>query len=176
MGEQNTMKDITNKARFIANVQGVELDIKGWIRSMEMETDLTYSPMLKKPRRIHHITLVEDDELDNLRTSFNTINARCSTIPNKEQKNMAVKIKKQPVEITLEELKQGEEYERVTIHIDEDKKHEIENKYGIHYGFLPVMNFNDAEFDFKEHYLMVDSNSNKKIPYEIIEKIEVVEK
>lgn len=176
MGEQNTMKDITNKARFIANVQGVELDIKGWIRSMEMETDLTYSPMLKKPRRIHHITLVEDDELDNLRTSFDTINARCSTIPNKEQKNMAVKIKKQPVEITLEQLKQGEEYERVTIHIDEDKKHEIENKYGIHYGFLPVMNFNDAEFDFKEHYLMVDSNSNKKIPYEIIEKIEVVEK
>lgn len=176
MGEQNTMKDITNKARFIANVQGVELDIKGWIRSMEMETDLTYSPMLKEPRRIHHITLVEDDELDNLRTSFDTINARCSTIPNKEQKNMAVKIKKQPVEITLEELKQGEEYERVTIHIDEDKKHEIENKYGIHYGFLPVMNFNDAEFDFKEHYLMIDGNSNKRIPYEIIEKIEVVEK
>ena len=77
MGEPNTMKDITNKARFIANVQGVELDIKGWIRSMEMETDLTYSPMLKEPRRVHHITLVEDDELDN-------INARCSTIPNKE--------------------------------------------------------------------------------------------
>ena len=77
---------------------------------------------------------------------------------------------------TIEELKQGEEYERVTIHIDEDKKHEIENKYGTHYGFLPVMNFNDAEFDFKEHYLMIDSNSNKKIPYEIISKIEVVEK
>lgn len=94
----------------------------------------------------------------------------------KENKSMAVKIKKQPVTITLEELKQGEEYERVTIHIDEDKKHEIENKYGIYYGFLPVMNFNDAEFDFKEHYLMVDSNSNKKIPYEIIEKIEVVGK
>ena len=89
---------------------------------------------------------------------------------------MTVKIKKQPREITLEQLKQGEEYERVTIHIDEDKKHEIENKYGIHYGFLPVMNFNDAEFDFKEHYLMVDNNSNKRIPYEIIEKIEVVEK
>ena len=94
----------------------------------------------------------------------------------KEDKSMSVKIKKQPREITLEELKQGEEYERVTIHIDEDKKHEIENKYGIHYGFLPVMNFNDAEFDFKEHYLMIDSNSNKKIPYEIISKIEVVEK
>lgn len=169
------MKDITNKARFIANVQGVELDIKGWIRSMEMETDLTYSPMLKKPRRIHHITLVEDDELDNLRTSFDTINARCSTIHNKENKSMTVKIKKQPVTITLEELKKGEEYEKVTIHINEDKKHEIENKYGVHYGFLPVMSFNDAEFDFKEHYLMVDSNSNKKIPYEIIEKIEVVE-
>ena len=94
----------------------------------------------------------------------------------KEDKSMSVKIKKQPREITLEELKQGEEYERVTIHIDEDKKHEIENKYGIHYGFLPFMNFNDAEFDFKEHYLMIDSNSNKKIPYEIISKIEVVEK
>ena len=94
----------------------------------------------------------------------------------KEDKSMSVKIKKQPREITLEELKQGEEYERVTIHIDEDKKHEIENKCGIHYGFLPVMNFNDAEFDFKEHYLMIDSNSNKKIPYEIISKIEVVEK
>ena len=104
--------------------------------------------------------------------------ARCNPIfkEEKEDKSMSVKIKKQPREITLEELKQGEEYERVTIHIDEDKKHEIENKYGIHYGFLPVMNFNDAEFDFKEHYLMVDSNSNKKIPYEIIEKIEVVEK
>lgn len=104
--------------------------------------------------------------------------ARCNPIfkEEKEDKSMSVKIKKQPREITLEELKQGEEYERVTIHIDEDKKHEIENKYGIHYGFLPVMNFNDAEFDFKEHYLMVDNNSNKRIPYEIIEKIEVVEK
>ena len=104
--------------------------------------------------------------------------ARCNPIfkEEKEDKSMSVKIKKQPREITLEELKQGEEYERVTIHIDEDKKHEIENKYGIHYGFLPVMNFNDAEFDFKEHYLMIDSNSNKKIPYEIISKIEVVEK
>ena len=117
-------------------------------------------------------------------TSFNQIDARPRLMPcqkaleniGKEKKSMTVKIKKQPREITLEELKQGEEYERVTIHIDEDKKHEIENKYGIHYGFLPVMNFNDAEFDFKEHYLMVDSNSNKKIPYEIIEKIEVVEK
>ena len=104
--------------------------------------------------------------------------ARCNPIfkEEKEDKSMSVKIKKQPREITLEELKQGEEYERVTIHIDEDKKHEIENKYGIHYGFLPVMNFNDAEFDFKEHYLMVDNHSNKRIPYEIIEKIEVVEK
>ncbi len=100
----------------------------------------------------------------------------CQKTLEKENKGMTVKIKKQPVEITLEQLKQGEEYERVTIHIDEDKKHEIENKYGIHYGFLPVMSFVDAEFDFKEYYLMVDSNSNKKIPYEIIEKIEVVEK
>lgn len=154
-----------------------EIWLKGNLMSLESSTEIPYG------NTTHCLEIVQrekdkikKDELDALRTSFDTINARCSTIPNKEQKNMAVKIKKQPVEITLEQLKQGEEYERVTIHIDEDKKHEIENKYGIHYGFLPVMNFNDAEFDFKEHYLMVDSNSNKKIPYEIIEKIEVVEK
>ena len=93
MGEQNTMKDITNKARFIANVQGVELDIKGWIRSMEMETDLTYSPMLKEPRRIHHITLVEDDELD---TSFDKINATNTTlmVVNKIRKKYSTKMNK----------------------------------------------------------------------------------
>lgn len=154
-----------------------EIWLKGNLMSLESSTEIPYG------NTTHCLEIVQrekdkikKDELDALRTSFDTINARCSTIPNKEQKNMAVKIKKQPVEITLEQLKQGEEYERVTIHINEDKKHEIENKYGIHYGFLPVMNFNDAEFDFKEHYLMVDSNSNKKIPYEIIEKIEVVEK
>lgn len=167
------MKDITNKARFIANVQGVELDIKGWIRSMEMETDLTYSPMLKKPRRIHHITLVEDDELDNLRTSFDKINARCSTIPNKEQKNMTVKIKKQPREITLEELKQGNEYEKVIIHINNEKKEEIENKYGIHYRLMPKNTLTDTEIEFKEHYIKTHIDT---IPYEIIAKVEVVEK
>lgn len=154
-----------------------EIWLKGNLMSLESSNGIPYGTI------IHCLEIVQrekdkikEDELDDLRTSFNHINARCSTIPNKEQKNMTVKIKKQSVTITLEELKQGEEYERVTIHIDEDKKHEIENKYGIHYGFLPVMNFNDAEFDFKEHYLMIDSNSNKKIPYEIIEKIEVVEK
>ena len=154
-----------------------EIWLKGNLMSLESSTEIPYG------NTTHCLEIVQrekdkikEDELDALRTSFDTINARCSTIPNKEQKNMAVKIKKQPKEITLEQLKQGEEYERVTIHIDEDKKHEIENKYGIHYGFLPVMNFNDAEFDFKEHYLMIDSNSNKRIPYEIIEKIEVVEK
>lgn len=169
MGEQNTMKDITNKARFIANVQGVELDIKGWIRSMEMETDF-----IKKPRRIHHITLVEDDELDNLRTSFDTINARCSTIPNKEQKNMAVKIKKQPKEITLEELKQADEFEKVIIHIDNEKKEEIEEKYGVKYGISNKTWFTNEELEFKEHYLR--SSDDYTIPYEIITKIEVVEK
>lgn len=176
MGEQNTMKDITNKARFIANVQGVELDIKGWIRSMEMETDLTYLPMLKKPRRIHHITLVEDDELDNLRTSFDKINARCSIIPNKEQKSMTVKIKKQPVEITLEELKQAEEFEKVTLYIDKDKQKEIEERYGVSYRLLPCMEFERADFDFREHYVAIEDGNFKKIPYDFIEKIEVVEK
>ena len=158
-----------------------EIYIKGNLMSLESSTGIPYGNIT------HCLEIVErekDDTLDSLRTSFKHINARNRLIPcqkaleniGKENKDMTVKIKKQPREITLEELKQGEEYERVAIHIDEDKKHEIENKCGIHYGFLPVMNFNDAEFDFKEHYLIVDSNSNKKIPYEIIEKIEVVEK
>ena len=158
-----------------------EIWLKGNLMSLESSTEIPYG------NTIHCLKIVErekDDTLDSLRTSFNQINARDQLMPcqkalekiGKENKSMAVKIKKQPREITLEELKQGEEYERVAIHIDEDKKHEIEKRYGIHYGFLPVMNFNDAEFDFKEHYLMIDSNSNKKIPYEIIEKIEVVEK
>lgn len=159
-----------------------EIWLKGNLMSLESSTEYPYG------NTTHCLEIVErekdKDELDALRTSFNHINARNHLMPcqktleniGKENKSMAVKIKKQPVEITLEELKKGEEYEKVTIHIDEDKKHEIENKYGIHYGFLPVMGFNDAEFDFKEHYLMVDSNSNKKIPYEIIEKIEVVKK
>lgn len=160
-----------------------EIWLKGNLLSLESSHEYPYGTT------IHRLEIVSEDkiktdELDDLRTSFNHINARNSLMPcqkaleniGKENKSMTVKIKKQPVTITLEELKQGEEYERVTIHIDEDKKHEIENKYGIHYGFLPVMNFNDVEFDFKEHYLIVDSNSNKKIPYEIIEKIEVVEK
>lgn len=151
--------------------------LKGNLMSLESSTEIPYGNTTYCLEFVER----EKDELDALRTSFNHINARNQLMPcqktlEKENKSMTVKIKKQPVTITLEELKQGEEYERVTIHIDEDKKHEIENKYGIHYGFLPVMNFNDAEFDFKEHYLMVDSNSNKKIPYEIIEKIEVVEK
>ena len=151
-----------------------EIYIKGNLMSLESSTEHPYGTT------IHCLKIVEREKDD----SFNHINARNRLMPcqkaleniGKENKDMTVKIKKQPREITLEELKQGEEYERVTIHIDEDKKHEIEKRYGIHYRFLPVMNFNDAEFDFKEHYLMVDSNSNKKIPYEIIEKIEVVEK
>ena len=162
-----------------------EIWLKGNLMSLESSTEHPYGTtnhcleILQREK-----DKIKEDELDALRTSFNYINARDNLMPcqkaleniGKENKSMAVKIKKQPVTITLEELKQGGEYERVTIHIDEDKKHEIENKYGIHYGFLPVMNFNDAEFDFKEHYLMIDSNSNKKIPYEIISKIEVVEK
>lgn len=155
--------------------------LKGNLLSLESSHEYPYGATI---HRLEIVEIEKDDTLDSLRTSFNHMNARNRLMPcqkalqniGKENKSMTVKIKKQPREITLEELKQGEEYERVTIHIDEDKKHEIENKYGIHYGFLPVMNFNDAEFDFKEHYLIVDSNSNKEIPYEIIEKIEVVEK
>ena len=146
-----------------------EIWLKGNLISLESSTEHPYG------NTIHCLKIVERENHINARNSLMPCQKALENI-GKENKSMTVKIKKQPREITLEELKQGEEYERVTIHIDEDKKHEIENKYGIHYGFLPVMNFNDAEFDFKEHYLIVDSNSNKKIPYEIIEKIEVVEK
>jgi hypothetical protein len=118
------------------------------------------------------------DELDALRTSFDTINARCNTIPNKEQKNMAVKIKKQPKEITLEELKQGNEYEEVNIYIDVDKQAEIEKRYGITYRYDNVLSSNmfgvsNSEIDFKEHYMVY---GREKVPYDFIEKIEVVEK
>lgn len=155
-----------------------ELEIKGNLISMESE------PLGLFGRKT---TLVIEND-GNLYVEHK--NARCKPIPNealdcfkeatnqvaRESNNMSVKIKKQPKEITLEELKQSEEFERVTIYIDEDKKHEIENKYGVHYGFMPRMSFEIADFDFKEFYVAIEDGNFKRIPYEIIEKIEVVEK
>ena len=42
-----------------------------------------------------------------------------------EDKNMSVRIRKQPKEISLKELQKGEEFEEVRIHIDNDKREEI---------------------------------------------------
>lgn len=153
-----------------------EIWLKGNLMSLESSTEIPYG------NTTHCLEIVErkkdKDELDALRTSFNHINARSQLMPcqktlEKENKSMTVKIKKQPKEITLEELKQGEEYERVIIHIDEDKKHEIENKYGIHYRLMLKNTLTDTELEFKEHYIKTHMDN---IPYEIIEKIEVVEK
>ena len=127
-------------------------------------------------RATYNITIVEDNNLDALRTSINHINARCSTIPNKEQKSMTVKIKKQPVEITLEELKQGVEFEQLRIHINDEKKEEIEKKYGICFKFMGEMRYDDAEITFRENYMRISSMNSTNIPYDLIEKIEVVEK
>ena len=101
--------------------------------------------------------------------------ARCKPIfkEENEDKNMSVRIKKQPKEITLEELQKGEEYEKVIIHIDNDKKKEIENKYGISYDYAYKLSLTDDEIKFKENYLFTKYDS---VPYEIITKIEVVEK
>ena len=109
----------------------------------------------------------------------NNINCRCTT-KTKEEKTMSVKIKKQPKETSLEELKKGEEYERIIIHIDKEKKEELENRYGLKYNFYEKIDINDSELDFKEHYIRI-TETNKvtlpyNIPYDLIEKIEIVEK
>lgn len=137
--------------------------LKGNLMSLESSTEIPYG------NTTHCLEIVE-------RKKDNHINARCSTIPNKEQKNMAVKIKKQPVEITLEKLKQAEEFEKVTLYIDKDKQKEIEERYGVSYRLLPCMEFERADFDFREHYVAIEDGNFKKIPYDFIEKIEVVEK
>ena len=102
--------------------------------------------------------------------------ARCNSIfkeEEKEDKNMSVRIKKQPKEISLKELQKGNEYEEVIIHINEEKKEEIENKYGVNYCFASKILLSDDEINFKENYLIVKYGN---VPYAIISKIEVVEK
>jgi len=102
--------------------------------------------------------------------------SRCNPIfkeEDEEDENMSVKIKKQPKEITLEELQKGNEYEEVIIHIDKEKREEIENKYGVNYVFASEILLSDDEITFNENYLTVKYGN---VPYEIISKIEVVEK
>ena len=100
--------------------------------------------------------------------------ARCKPIfKENEDKNMSVRIKKQPKEISLKELQKGEEFEEVRIHIDNDKREEIESKYGISYDYASKLFLSDDEIKFKENYLITRCGN---VPYSIINKIEVVEK
>lgn len=102
--------------------------------------------------------------------------ARCNPIfkeEDKEDKSMSVRIKKQPREITIEELQKGEEFEEVRIHIDKDKREEIESKYGISYDYASKLFLSDDEIKFKENYLITRCGN---VPYSIINKIEVIEK
>ncbi len=141
------------------DICGHKSPIKGTIVEMERTMGL---------RTETKLIVVEDGYVEN-------INCRCAMEPytnKKEDGNMAVKIKKQPVEISLEELKQADEFEKVIIHIDNEKKEEIENKYGLRYGYSRHQTFTNEEISFKEHYLISDDDD--VIPYEIITKIEVV--
>lgn len=144
-------------------IKGNKRTIKGRVNGYEQEFGI--NPIL---------TL----QLSNVEYEFeetNNKNCRCTTIT-KEEKTMSVKIKKQPKAISLEELKKGEEYEGVKITINDEKKKEIEEKYGVHYNLMGEMRYRDAEFQFKEHYLRIIQSNSVNIPYELIEKIEVIEK
>lgn len=143
-----------------------KIPINGYIEKMERTTS-NYGH-----RTITTLTIVED-------TGFgNHLMTRCNPyqqdFENKRDDTMAVKIKKQPKIITLEELKQADEFEKIIIHIDNEKKEEIEEKYGVKYGISNKTWFTNEELEFKEHYLR--SSDDYTIPYEIITKIEVVEK
>lgn len=117
------------------------------------------------------VTIREQEPQNNLMHKL----SRCNLIlkEEKEDKNMSVRIRKQPREITLEELQKGDEYEEVVIHIDKEKREEIENKYGVNYLFNTKILLSDDEIKFKENYLTIERGN---VPYEIISKIEVVEK
>lgn len=116
------------------------------------------------------VTIREKEPQQNLMQELR----RCNPIfKEKEDENMSVKIKKQPKEITIEELQKGDEYEEIRIHINEEKKEEIENKYGVNYHYTSIIYLTDDEIQFKENYLITEYDN---VPYVIISKIEVVEK
>lgn len=121
------------------------------------------------------VTIKEVEEApNNLMHHLMHPQARCNPIlKEKEDESMSVKIRKQPKEISLEELEKGEEFEEVRIHIDKDKREEIESKYGISYDYASKLFLSDDEIKFKENYLITRCGN---VPYSIINKIEVVEK
>ena len=109
----------TNRINGELEIYGHKSPIKGTI--IEMERNYGLHPETK-------LIVVEDN------SAVEMINCRCSMEPftnKKEEDNMSVKIKKQPREITLEELKQADEFDKLIIHIDNDKKEAIEEKYGL---------------------------------------------
>ena len=132
----------------------------------EYETSIEYPVGYRETT----VTIREQEPQNNLMHKL----SRCNPVfKENEDKNMSVRIRKQPKEITLEELQKGDEYEKVIIHIDNDKKKEIENKYGISYDYAYKLSLTDDEIKFKENYLFTKYDN---VPYEIINKIEVVEK
>ena len=133
----------------------------------EYETSIEYPVGYRETT----VTIRESEPQNNLMHKL----SRCNLIlkEEKEDKNMSVKIRKQPKEISLKELQKGDEYEEVVIYIDEEKREEIENKYGVNYSFASKILLSDDEIQFKENYLTV---TYVNVPYEIISKIEVVEK
>lgn len=156
---------IFNKAHLeMEYPDGTTLIINGVIT--EYETSIEYPVGYRETT----VTIREKEPLNPMHKP-----SRCKPIfkEEKEDESMSVKIKKQPKEITLEEFKKGEEYEKVIIHIDNDKKKEIENKYGISYDYAYKLSLSDDEIQFKENYLFTKYDN---VPYEIITKIEVVEK
>ena len=137
------------------------------INGIVTEYEINYSREYKETR----VTIRELEPLNPIHKP-----ARCNLLFKEEvneDKNMSVRIKKQPKEITIEELQKGNEYEEVIIHIDKEKREEIENKYGVNYLFNTKILLSDDEIKFKENYLTIERGN---VPYEIISKIEVVEK
>ena len=132
----------------------------------EYETSIEYPVGYRETT----VTIREQEPQNNLMHKL----SRCNPVfKENEDKNMSVRIRKQPKEITIEELQKGNEYEEVIIHIDKEKREEIENKYGVNYCFTSKILLSDDEIKFKENYLIVKYGN---VPYEIISKIEVVEK
>lgn len=134
------------------------------------EYEIDYSMGYKETR----VTIQALEPQNNLMHNLMHKQSRCNPIfKEKEDESMSVKIKKQPKEITIEELQKGDEYEEVIIHINEEKREEIENKYGVDYNFASKILLSDDEINFKENYLTTRFGN---VPYEIISRIEVVEK
>ena len=133
----------------------------------EYETSIEYPVGYRETT----VTIRESEPQNNLMHKL----SRCNPIFKEEKgdKSMSVKIRKQPKEISLEEFKKGEEFEEVRIHIDKDKREEIESKYGISYDYASKLFLSDDEIKFKENYLITRCGN---VPYSIINKIEVVEK